>query len=359
MTRGTPTSADQHLIDIMATHDVKLSVARLERWRTAGLIPRPGPGTLIRSSGKLIYRWETVALVSGLLTCASSARRLDDLVLLAFFNDVKVPAQRVKVSLAKTFFPRYFARREEEHQELENIPQDDRDAATPEYNWAEVAGALDMRDGAAVKQMRANLKRRPRYENETRSEVNGRIHGILTWLNHPELPLDDQPLMADLRAALAFDGPSEGSRAAWTLAAICHSQQRAVRRETCAEERLHHLLAVEEDDLRRMRELVLEWFDAMWFTASEGRLHHHGVNSAAEARAAGGILVEWVSQRQVHPPGSRPAQIFLDSLRGLWFLCGMGDSSGGEGRAAFAARTGSHGTHTKRWLGPPQTGEQW
>ncbi|MEU9197859.1 hypothetical protein [Streptomyces hundungensis] len=267
---------------------------------------------------------------------------MDDLVLLAFFNDVAVPAQPVKMSLAKAFFPGYFARREEEQRELEQIPQDDRDSDPPEYNWAEVAGGLDMRYGAAVKQMRTNLLRHPRYKGETRSEVQGRIHGILTWLNHPELPLDDEPLMADLRAALAFGGPPRQSRAAWALTTICHSQQRAARIETCAEERFHHLLVVDDDDLRHMRELVHEWFSAMWLMASEGRLPYPGVNSAAEAREAGSFLVEWVSQRQAHPPGSRPAQVFLDSLRSLWSLCSAGSSPGGEGRAAFAARTGSN-----------------
>jgi hypothetical protein len=144
--------------------------------------------------------------------------------------------------------------------------------------------------------------------------------------------------MADLRAAMAFAGPPEQSRAAWLLAAHCHSEQLAERSETSGMERLDTFLAVTEEELQSLREQVRESLDAMWHMATEGRSPRFDVNSAGMARMAGRMLVEWTTARQAHPPGSRPAQLLVDSLRSLWSLCST--DSVGEGRAAFQRRTG-------------------
>lgn len=84
---------------------LKLSAAKLERWRAAGLIPRPGPDTLIRIGSSRVYPLETAALVIGLLESDQHCRTTPDLSLLAFFNGVQVPAGPVRTALAHTFFP--------------------------------------------------------------------------------------------------------------------------------------------------------------------------------------------------------------------------------------------------------------
>lgn len=126
------------------------------------------------------------------------------------------------------------------------------------------------------------------------------------------------------------------------LAAHCHSEQMAVRRMTCEEERRLELLRLGEGELTYLRDLVVEWLDVMYVMASEGRRRRYPITSADRARGAGGVLVEWVSARQVHPPGSQPAQVYLEALRNLWSYCSDApvDGCGGEGRAAFTARTG-------------------
>ncbi|MGW5731764.1 MULTISPECIES: hypothetical protein [Streptomyces] len=337
MVRNTPNAADQHLIRIAADAGLELSAARLERWRAAGLIPRPGPDTLVRIGGARVYPLETAALALGLLECARRCRTVDDLVLLAFFNDVPVPAAPVRVALAKTYFGTYVQRREQEQEVLDSVPAEHREADPPEYNWAEAAAELDMtRHPEAIRQMRANLKRRRDLATATRAELDERVRAVLIWLNAPSLPTHDAVYMADLRSAMAFDAPPERSRAAWLLAALCHGEQRAERRETCGRERLATLMSVTDDDLRSLCEQVRESLDAMWFMATEGRHRHYDIGSAATARQAGGMLVEWVSAREVHPPGSRPAQVLVDSLRGLWLLTA---ETRGEGRSAFRRRT--------------------
>lgn len=141
----------------------------------------------------------------------------------------------------------------------------------------------------AVRQMRANFKRRHDLVSATNETVDQRIRGVLIWLNAPALPVDDAAYMADLRTALAFGSPLERSRAAWLLAALCHREQQAVRRETCGEERLAVLLSTTGSDLRHMRELVIESLDAMWFMAPGGRHRHYSIDSPAAARQAGAM----------------------------------------------------------------------
>ncbi|MFD3563565.1 hypothetical protein ACFWVU_28430 [Streptomyces sp. NPDC058686] len=105
MTRGTPSSADQFLIQIAAASGMKLSTARLERWRAAGLLPRQVPENLVRFGKRSVYSLATTELAMGLLACAPYARRLDDLVLLAFFNEVAVPGQCREACACKGLLP--------------------------------------------------------------------------------------------------------------------------------------------------------------------------------------------------------------------------------------------------------------
>ncbi|OEV13154.1 hypothetical protein AN218_04920 [Streptomyces nanshensis] len=323
---------------------MNLSVARLERWRKAGLIPRPGPDTLVQCGWKQVYPLETAQLVVGLLTCCARSRTIDDLALLAFFSEVPVPIEPVKAALARTYFTHRVAQQSKEQQLFEAIPQVHREADSAEYNWAEVAADLDMQQHRdAVRQMRANLKRNKELANATRIELDQRVRGVLIWLNAPALPVHDAEYMADLRCALAFHGPPEQSRAAWVLAALCHSQQRAVWRTTSGEQRFEELMALEEVELLHLRDLVRESLDAMWCMATEGKGQRFDVGSSASARLAGGMLIEWMGARHVHPPGSRPAQVLLDSLRGLWSQCAASadTDASGEGRSAFITRTRS------------------
>ncbi|MFF9592305.1 hypothetical protein ACF1FX_24300 [Streptomyces sp. NPDC014646] len=337
MVRTEPSAADRHLIRCTAASGLELSPYRLERWRKAGLIPRPGPKTLVRIGTAEVYKPETVALVAGLLVCAPSCRTNEDLALLAFFNEVPVPSDPVRAALLKNYFVQYSKDRERKDEEWQRIPDDFRAEAEPEYNWAEAAAALDMEHKAAVRQMRDNLRRRRDLATASRAELDERVRSVLIHLNAPALPTDDSVFMADLRMAMAFAGPPEQSRAAWLLAALCHSEQLPERVETSGPERLETFLSVTDDDLGVLREQVKESLDAMWHMATEGRGRHFDLNSPEMARSAGRMLVEWTTARQAHPPGTRPAQLLVDSLRSLWSLCST--DSVGEGRTAFQRRT--------------------
>lgn len=147
---------------------------------------------------------------------------------------------------------------------------------------------------------------------------------------------------------MAFSGPPENSRAAWLLAAVCHSQQLAKRSETCAQERLENPLAVTGEELDALREQVRESLDAMWFMATEGRSRHYRLETSVDARLAGRMLAEWTTARHAYPPGSRPAQVLVDSLYSLWSLCST--DTVGEGRAAFERRT--QPPHRAPWSRP-------
>ncbi|MEU7415019.1 hypothetical protein AB0B40_38020 [Streptomyces sp. NPDC042638] len=338
MVRTEPSAADRHLIRIAAGLGLKLSPYRLERWRTAGLIPRPGPGTLVRIGNTKVYTPETASLVVGLLTCAQLCRTNEELALLAFFNGVSVSPDPLRAALLKTYFPQYTKTRDQRDAELTRIPADFRDEVAPEYNWAEAVAAIDMTEHeAAVRQMRDNLRRRRELAKASRTELDERVRGVLIWLNAPALPTQDHVFMADLRASMAFAGPPEQSRAAWLLAAVCHSEQLAERSTTSGVERLETFLAVTDDDLRALREQVRESLDAMCYMATEGRSSRFPFTSSETARLASRMLVEWTTARQAYPPGSRPAQVLVDSLRSLWSLCST--DSVGEGRAVFERRT--------------------
>ncbi|WP_153182963.1 hypothetical protein [Streptomyces sp. E5N298] len=325
------------MIRTAAASGLKLSPYQLERWRTAGLIPRPGPDTLLNVGNTKVYPPQTAALVAGLLVCAPLCGTHDDLALLAFFNEVPLPLAPVRAALLKAYFPQYSKAREQVNRALQRIPAEHLCQEEPWYDWAEASAFVDMENQAAGRQMRDNLRRRRDLATASRAELDQRVCGVLIWLNAPALPTHDSVFMADLRAAMAFAGPPERSRAAWLLAAHCHSEQLAKRSETSGAERLDTFLAVSDEELQSLREQVCESLDAVWHMATEGRYRRFDVNSASTARMAGRMLVEWTTARRAHPPGSRPAQLLVDSLRSLWSLCST--DSVGEGRAAFRRRT--------------------
>lgn len=338
MVRTRPSTADSHLIRIAAASGLTLSPYQLERWRAAGLIPRPGPDTQLKIGSITVPTPQTVALVTGLLTCAPLCRTNDDLALLAFFNEVPLPLAPVRAALLKVYFPQYNKDREREGEALQRIPEEHHGQEGHWYDCAEAAASVDMENRTAVQQMRDNFRRRHDLATASRAELDQRVCGVLIWLNAPSLPTGDSVFMADLRAAMAFAGPPERSRAAWLLAAHCHSEQLAERTETSGVERLETFLAVSDGELQFLREQVRESLDAMWHMASEGRCSQFDVGSVSMARMTGRMLVEWTTARRAHPPGSRPAQVLVDSLRSLWSLCST--DSVGEGRAAFQRRVG-------------------
>ncbi|TDC62065.1 hypothetical protein [Streptomyces hainanensis] len=153
MVRTEPNAADRRLIQLTAARGLELSPYQLERWRTAGLIPRPGPDTLVQVGSAKVYPSETAALVAGLLVCAPLCRTNEDLALLAFFNEIPVPSGPVRVALLKNYFPQYSKIRKRENEALQRIPAEHREQDRPWYDWAEAAAAVDMENKAAVRQM--------------------------------------------------------------------------------------------------------------------------------------------------------------------------------------------------------------
>ncbi|MFJ3205082.1 hypothetical protein [Streptomyces sp. NPDC086989] len=267
-----------------------------------------------------------------------------DLLLLAFFTELPLPflpTTSLKAALAEVYFGARAVWREEEQAVYDGVGVDPRDGLPADFDWAQTAAALEIRqDPEHVRQMRANLKRRPDLARATREELDGRVDGVLTTLNRDYLPEEDAVAMADLKAAMAFGGPPAQSRAAWMHAAICRAEQLSVRQETNGGERFEELMALEASELLYFRELVLEDLSAMYTAASEGRLRRYEIRSPEQARTAGAMLVEWNSVRRTVEPGSRPAQRVRDALYDLWSICShLGGA--GEGRAAFAARTGT------------------
>jgi hypothetical protein len=191
MVRTQPSAADSHLIRIAAASGLKLSPYQLERWRTAGLIPRPGPDTQVKIGNTRVYPPQTAALVAGLLVCAPRCRTIDDLALLAFFNEVPVPFDPVHAALLRAYFPQYSKARERGSEALQRIPVGHRGQEGSWYDWAEAAAFVDMENQAAVQQMRDNLRRRRDLATASRTELDGRVCGVLTWLNAPALPTHD------------------------------------------------------------------------------------------------------------------------------------------------------------------------
>ncbi|MEU7556271.1 hypothetical protein AB0B01_28755 [Streptomyces sp. NPDC044571] len=298
-----------------------------------------------RQGTRRVYPPGTDVQVLCLAACDQLHPRMSpyDLLLLTFFAEMPLPllpTGPLKVALAQAFFGPRFRWQEEEQRAFDAVPEDWRAELPTDFNWAQIRAELEIRqDGPHVQQMRENLKRRPGLVRASREQLDARVDGVLTALNRDRLPVEDAEIMTDLKAAMAFDGPPARSRAAWMHAALCRSEQLALRRETNGAERFDELMALQEPELLHFRELVLEAVSAMYTAASEGRLRTREIRSLPIAKMAGRMLVEWNSVRQVVEPGSRPAQLALDGLRSLWSICSQTGGGSGEGRAAFTART--------------------
>nr|AAS45788.1 SLV.5 [Streptomyces lavendulae] len=345
MTRTPPSAADRQLIQACHEREIPLKASRLDAWRRHGLIPSPESVFLGgRRGSQRVYPPGTELQVRCLAVCDQLQPRMSpgDLLLLTFFAEMPLPFLPIgplKCALAEVYFGARFQRQAAEQRAYEEVPDELREELPADFNWAETAAQLEIReDPEHVRQMRENLARLPDLARAGRQELNARVNGVLTALNRARLPVEDTVLMADLKAAMAFDGPPARSRAAWMHAALCRGEQLAVRRETNATERFDGLLALGETELLHFRELVLEAMNAAYTVASEGLLSGYEVRSLSSAKLAGGMLVEWNSMRQVVPSGSRPAQLAFEGLRSLWSVCSH-SGGGGEGRARFAART--------------------
>ncbi|MFD6169858.1 hypothetical protein [Streptomyces coeruleorubidus] len=196
--------------------------------------------------------------------------------------------------------------------------------------------------------MRINLRRVPELSRAPRAEVDERLLGVLTGLNLAELPEDDLAFMADLEAALALDSDVESDDPfpVWEMAAISHASQMARREETSPEERLDRIVHASMDELDALRHEVRTALDQTWTRATGGREDQARLDRP-RITGAGSTLVEWMSARLAHPPGSSLSdRYFIESLADLRLRCfiatarRMSDGTAtGEGRAAFIART--------------------
>ncbi|MFC8140782.1 hypothetical protein ACFUKV_03270 [Streptomyces paradoxus] len=350
MPRTAPSRADQHLMNAAAAAGHPVSAAQLERWRQHGLLPRPRVDYMGRAGTRTEYPPGTEELVLSLARHAGPRRSVDDLALMAFFDGAPVPESALKLALARVYFTSRFSQEDEVAKVAASVPQEWRGELTPQYEEAEAEARLDLeRGGRAIRQMRINLRRVPELSRAPRAEVDERLLGVLTGLNLPELPEDDLAFMADLEAALALDSDVESNDPfpVWEMAAINHASQMARREETSPEERLDRLVHASMDELDALRHEVRTALDQTWTRATGGREDQAHLDRPRTARGAGSTLVEWMSAKLAHPPGSSLSdRYFIESLADLQLRCfiatarRMSDGTAtGEGRAAFIART--------------------
>ncbi|WP_329343298.1 hypothetical protein OG866_42855 [Streptomyces sp. NBC_00663] len=325
-----------------------VSAGQLERWRRHGLIPRP----IVRRTGhggsEAVYPEGTGELVCALARHAGPGRSYDDVALLAFFSGAGVPEIALKTALARAYFQRRLRREEHVGQVQAQVPPDWAAEMDSAYEEAEAKATISLAEnGRAMCQMRSNLRRLPDLAQATRDEVDARLLGVLVGLEMRELPEWDRVFMADLAAALHLDCEvDEDCLAVWDYAAPCHASQMARQERTSPEERVDKLARITLEDLAALRRDVCDSSDQMWTRATDGRQTRAPMDQTWQARAAAGVLMEWMSAREVHPPGSVLAdRYFIESLSDLAIRCRiarvrarLGDNPG-EGRTAFVART--------------------
>ncbi len=153
--------------------------------------------------------------------------------------------------------------------------------------------------------MRSNLRRQPDLTRSPREEVDARLLGVLVGLEMRQLPEWDVAFMNDLTAALHFDcDTTEDCLAVWDYAAACHVSQMARHETTSPRERIEKLARISVEDLRALRTEVLENMDQVWTRATGGRQTRAARDQVWLVRGAAGTLMEWMSAREVHPPGS-------------------------------------------------------
>ncbi|MFJ2938542.1 hypothetical protein ACIO8G_38105 [Streptomyces sp. NPDC087219] len=235
-------------------------------------------------------------------------------------------------------------------QAMARVPEGWESALGKEYEAAEAEARTDLaRGGRAVRQMRINLRRLPDLAGAPQREVDARLVGVLVGLNRLRLPEDDHEFMADLSAALAFDCAQDNDDvlAVWEYAAVSHSSQMARYEETSPEERFGLLLETSREELCSLREEVRTAVDRMWHRATWGLEPEADFSRPSMARNSAGMLMEWMSARQVQPGRVSMADRYVLSLGHLKLCClaaersagGAWQHPAGEGRAGFIART--------------------
>ncbi|MEU3620415.1 hypothetical protein ABZ725_50370 [Streptomyces sp. NPDC006872] len=348
MPRTAPSRADLALMAQAAASGFPVSASQLERWRRHGLIPRPDIRRTGHGGSQACYPEGTGDLVCALARHAGPGRSYDDVALLAFFSGADVPELALKIALARTYFTRRAEHEDEVQRVQTQVPPEWAAEMDSEYEAAEAEAKISLAEnGRAIRQMRVNLRRLPDLARSTREEVDARLLGVLVGLEMRKLPQEDRAFMTDLTAALHLDcNAAEDCLAVWDYAAACHVSQMARQQETSPEERIDKLARLSGAELAALREEVRESHDQIWTRATGGRQTHSAMDQPWEARNAAGVLMEWVSTREAHPPGSVLAgRHFIESLADLTLRClisqtqaRIGDKPG-EGRAAFVART--------------------
>ncbi|MFD5818377.1 hypothetical protein [Streptomyces sp. NPDC127038] len=348
MPRTAPSRADLKLMDLAAASGYPISASQLERWRQHGLIPGSDSRRTGTGGTEQISPQGTEDLVRALARHASPGRTYDDLALLAFFSGAAVPELALKTALGRVYF-RHRAQHEEQVERVQAlVPPLWAAEMDGEYERAEAAAKISLAEnGRAVRQMRINLRRQPDLARSPREEVDARLLGVLVGLERRQLPESDVAFMTDLSAALHLDcDTAEDCLAVWDYAAACHASQMARQETTSPQERIEKLARISIEDLTALRTEVLENLDQVWTRATGGLQTRASRDQPWLARGAASTLMEWMSAREVHPPGSSLAgRYFIESLADLSLRCQFsqarslfGDRAG-EGRAAFVART--------------------
>lgn len=325
MPRSKPSKADQELVRQAAEAGYHVNAAQLERWRRSGVLPAPARLHLGRHGSHTVYPDGTGDLVCALAKHAGPGRSLQDVALLAFFDDAAVPQKAVKDALAATYFTGRFVHTDRVNEITDSVPGGWSGELGPHYEAAEADARIDLEAGGrAIRQMRINLRRLPDLAKASRHEVDQRLLGVLVGLNLPRLPQQDLDLMSDLSVAVDLDCDHEAcdALAVWEYAAISHAAQMADYQETSPEERYGCLLEATAEELADLRVQVKTACDQMWERASGG-IHQHAPHTQPwMARAMASMLVEWMTARMAHPPGVRLAdRYFIQSLSHLGLCC--------------------------------------
>ncbi|WP_329600169.1 hypothetical protein OIE43_44310 [Streptomyces pseudovenezuelae] len=348
MPRTAPTQAELKLMDAAAASGFPVSASQLERWRHHGLIPSPCRRTTGAERYERVYPDGTEDLVCALARHAGSGRSYDDLALLAFFSGATVPEVALKAALARVYFKHRVQHEEQVERVQAQVPPQWAAEMDAEYEQAEAAAKISLAEnGRAIRQMRTNLRRRPDLARSSREEVDARLLGVLVGLERRQLPESDAAFMTDLSAALHLDCDiAEDCLAVWDYAAVCHVSQMGRQETTSPRKRLERLVRISVEDLQALRSQVLDDMDQVWTRATGGRQTRVARDQPWLARSAAGVLMEWMSAREAHPPGSVLAdRYFIDSLADLSLRCWIFQIRSawvdrpGEGRTAFTART--------------------
>ncbi|MFI1980775.1 hypothetical protein [Streptomyces wedmorensis] len=270
--------------------------------------------------------------------------------MLAFFDGAEVPETALKRAIARTYFNSCLRHENVIAQAAARVPEGWESELGKECELAEAEAQTELaRGGRAVRQMRINLRRLPDLAGAPQREVDERLLGVLVGLNRLRLPEGDHEFMADLSAALAFGCAQDNDDvfAVWEYAALSHSSQMARHEETSPEERFDLLMETSQEELCSLREEVRTAVDQMWHRATWGREPEADLSRPWMARNSAGVLMEWMSARQVQPGKLSMADRYFLSLGHLQSCClaaersagGAWQHPGGEGRAGFIART--------------------